>query len=167
MTENLSPEQFLTRTLKGDGEAVTFVLHLCKVLHLWDDLEDRDKPILRADVDKAMYLALVAIPRNAFYRKYFDELNAVLANAIYNWHCANDLESKDTQAGREVAFVIRSSYCDVVLTAARIIGGYDWARLVAPEIRSYWHSEGFTGYQENLDKQRRLAKELEREHILQ
>lgn len=160
-------ETFLLRMLRGDAEAVAFVMQLCQVLHLWDDLEDRDKPIKRADIDQGMYLALVAIPRNGFYRKYFDELNPILANAIYNWHCANDLEAEDTLEGKEIAYVIRSAYSDVALTAARIIGGYEWARTVAPEIRRKWHSEGFKGYQANLETQRQQAKEIANEHFLQ
>ena len=167
MKEKANAEQFLMRALKGDAEAVLFVLQLCEVLHLWDDLEDRDNPVTRDSVDKGMYLALVAIPRNAFYRKYFDELNPILANAIYNWHCANDLEAQDTLKAKEIAYVIRSAYCDVALTAARIIGVYDWARLIAPEIRAHWHSEGFTGYQANLQKQRLLAQEKANGNILQ
>lgn len=39
-----------------------------------------------------MFQALVLLPRNAFYRLHFDELNAILANAITNWRVATRLE---------------------------------------------------------------------------
>jgi hypothetical protein len=164
MTNNTAAELLFARILKGNEEAVTFLIQLCRVLHFWDDLEDRDKSIPRSEVDSAMYIALVALPRNQFYRRYFDELNPLVTNAIFNWHCANQLEADDDEAAKQIAFVIRSAYADVALTAARIVGGYEWARQVAPEIRRHWHKEGFGGYLANLEKQRQSAKELS--HVL-
>jgi hypothetical protein len=159
MTNNTTTEFLFARILKGNEEAVTFLIQLCRVLHFWDDLEDRDKSIPRSEVNAAMYIALVALPRNQFYRRYFDELNPLVANAIFNWHCANQLEAEDDEAAKQIAFVIRSAY------AARILGGYEWAQEVAPEIRRHWHKEGFDGYLANLEKQRQGAKELS--HVLQ
>lgn len=150
--------------LKGNQEAIAFATVMCGILHLWDDLEDRDKRIAREDINRAMYAALVVLPRNTFYQQHFEELNAMVSAAILSWHTANWFEREGTEEDRHVSFVIRSDYCHIVLTAARLVGGYEWARSIAPAMRRFWHSEGFAGYLKNLAQQ--FAKEKELGHVL-
>ncbi|MBX3659197.1 MAG: hypothetical protein KF740_12245 [Ramlibacter sp.] len=160
-----SPEEAFSFVLKGHRDAIAFCFVLCGVLHLWDDLDDRDKPIAREDINQAMYAALVVLPRNAFYQANFAELNALVDSAIMNWHAANAFEREGSDEDKRISFIIRSAYCNVILTAARIVGGYEWARSVAPALRRFWHKEGFDGYLANLSKQ--LSDEKELGHVLQ
>lgn len=158
----MTPEEFLSFVLKRDEQAVAFMLLVCTVLHFWDDLEDRDKPIARSDVDAAMFAALIVLPRNPFYQRHFTELSATLELAILNWHAANELEQRDGIDDKRIAFVVRSHYCNLAIQCARLVGGYAWAREVSVPIRRYWHKEGMDGYLLNLEQQRRQAKELNR-----
>ncbi len=163
-TEFKSSEEAFEFVLKGHRDAVAFATILCGILHLWDDLEDRDKPIAREDIHTAMYSALVVLPRNAFYQDHFAELNPLVDSAIINWHTANIFERQGDDADKHIAFIIRSAYCNIVLAAARIVGGYQWVRSVAPALRRFWHKEGFEGYLSNLAKQ--FATEKELGHVL-
>lgn len=155
-----SAEEALGYVLKGHADAIAFCTLICHVLHVWDDLEDRDKPLSRDTIDEMMYAALVVIPRNSFYRDNFHELNALLSVAIMNWHAANQMEASADVEQLRIAFIIRSSYCDIVQAAVRIVGGYAWAKEVTPALRLFWHKEGFEGYINNLSLQFENAKEL-------
>lgn len=155
-----SPEEVFQYVLKGHRDAVAFAVILCSILHLWDDLEDRDKLVDREDVNQAMYAALVVLPRNAFYQANFAELNALLDSSILNWHAANEMERNGDAEDRHISFIIRSAYCNIVIAAARIVGGYEWARSVTPMLRRFWHKEGFEGYLRNLELQFAREKEL-------
>lgn len=159
ITESTTPEEFFRYILKDHSDAVALLVLMFSVLHTWDDIADGDKPIALADVHQMMYLALVVIPRNAFYRDHFTELNVLLESAITNWHAANELEHGGSDDDKRIAFVIRSNYCNVALAAARIVGGHEWAKSVAPTIRRFWHREGYFTYLKNLSDQLDSEKE--------
>lgn len=158
------PETVFRYVLKGHEDAIAFCLLICHILHIWDDLEDRDKKLSRETIDQAFYGALIVLPRNPFYQAHFLELNTMVESAIQNWHAANAMERSDSLDDKRIAFIIRSEYGNIVLTAARIVGGYAWAKEVAPELRRWWHDEGFEGYMENLAQQFNDEKELD--HVL-
>ena len=147
------------KVMRGHVSATAFLDMICSILHLWDDLHDKDKAIADEQVDRAFWDALIELPRNAFYVQNFAALNTVLSVAIQNWHAANDMEDSTSDDDKEIAFIIRSAYVDLVILSATIIGGYDWAREVTPEIRRFWHNETLAGYKANLAKE-----QLERNH---
>lgn len=157
-------DEALGYALQGHANAMAFCTVLFHVLHVWDDLEDRDKPISRDELDRAMYAALVVLPGNPFYQAHFRELNLLLEVAIQNWHAANEMERRGSEQDKHIAFITRSSYCDLAIACARLVGGYEWARRVTPMLRRFWHAEGFEGYLQNLEKQ--FATEKELGHVL-
>lgn len=140
----------LLRVVCGNESAAHFLDLITNILHLWDDLQDKDKPITAEDINLAFWNALIELPRNAFYRQNFAELNPILAVAIQNWHAANEMEATESADDKQIAFIVRSSYVDLVIQSARICGGYEWARKVTTEIRRFWHGETFAGYLKNL-----------------
>ncbi|MES2942662.1 MAG: hypothetical protein V4772_07320 [Pseudomonadota bacterium] len=59
-------QEAFSYALKDDADAIAFVMLVCTVLHVWDDLEDRDKSLGREQINEAFYMALVVLPRNRF-----------------------------------------------------------------------------------------------------
>jgi hypothetical protein len=157
MTLTTEQQQLLYQAVRGHPEAAEFCITLVEVLHTWDDLIDRDKPVSSEQINSAMWKALVEIPRNPFYQAHFHDLIPCLTTAILNWHAANLMEATESEADKEIAFTLRSSYADVVEQAAHLCGGYEWARQVIPLIRREFHREGYAGYRANLTKQFDLA----------
>lgn len=143
--------------LRHDAGAVAFIDTLFGILHVVDDLTDQDKPVTITQVHDALWHALITLPRNAFYAANFALLNGTLQTAILNWHAANRMEVTEATNAKEVAFVLRSSYNDLITVCAWIIGGDEWARKVAYEVRLYASDEGFQAYQDSLAKERRRA----------
>jgi hypothetical protein len=154
--------------VRNNPDALAFLRTIAQILHFWDDLIDRDHEIDDRQINDAFTLALIELPRNAFYREHFDTLNVILQNAITNWHIANQLEREPHNEDRVrvslmTAFVIRSSYIDLLTQSALIVGGMDWAAHCGPEIHRWAHSEGYDGYLTNLAAEQTARKES---HVL-
>ena len=140
------------RWMRGNASAVDFLRSAFDVAHFWDDLADKDQILDDGQVDAAMFQALVLLPRNAFYRLHFDELNAILANAITNWRVATRLERAGGLPEKRTAYVLRASYVDLVTHSALLLGGMDWARTVGVEVRRL--AEPYAEYLTNLDAEK-------------
>lgn len=144
--------EFLGHYLLGNEAAVAFNLLFTEVLHLWDDLIDRDHPekVTDEDIHRGFRGALVLLPANPFYRAYFDQLHPLIDVAILNWMAANTLEGTDALTDKEIAFIVRSDYINVFVKSLQLVGGFEHARKVLPEVRRLWHDEGYDQYLVNL-----------------
>lgn len=152
----------LALTAAADNRAAADLLcSLVDALHLWDDLIDRDKPVEDERINTVFTNMLVELPRNPFYQAHASNLAPVLIAAIQNWHVANAVERGQVEMPLEAAFVLRSSYVDLVTIVATICGGYEWGRQVAARVRALAHEEGFEKYVLNLEAERqaRAARE--------
>lgn len=139
----------------GDANAADFLFRVIEVAHLWDDMVDRDKPISDDDINRAFITALVTIPRNKFFQAYVGDLTAVMMVAIQNWLAATRVERGAIEAlPLEAAFILRSSFVDLLTLVATINGGRKHGAEVAARVRAMAHREGMTGYLENLTAER-------------
>ncbi|UDM08404.1 hypothetical protein LG409_05725 [Halomonas sp. NyZ770] len=140
----------LLRWMKNDKSAVEYVELVCDIAHKWDDLIDKDKLLDDNSINKLFFDILIRLPRNSFYRKNFDHLNSVLMNAISNWQIATQMEREGGGYETSIAFILRSSYVDLITQAALLCGGNQWACTVGAEARAITHSETYEGYLKNL-----------------
>jgi hypothetical protein len=168
----LTPEQqhktwdeLISWAVCGDADAAAFCMMVCSIAQLWDDLIDKDKPIDPEHINRGFWIALVELPRNRFYQRHFEDLNPLWMVTIQNWHAANYMEAGGTEAELEIAFIIRSACADIVIQAALLVGGYEWARKVTPTIHRISHAEGLDGYKANLAKQFADAAFLKAEQV--
>ena len=123
-----------TKWLCGNAEAVDFILRIHRIVELWDDLLDKDKPVSDAEINGAFISALVALPRNQFYMRNFAVLSPILESAIDSWHVSNALEKLGGKDPLTTAFILRCSFFALTIAAAKIIGGPKWAQTVGTEI---------------------------------
>jgi hypothetical protein len=139
--------------LLGSTEAVQFVVRVFRVLHVWDDLIDRDKALTDDEINSVFWDLLVVLPTDPFYVRNIALLNSTLVNAIVNWHIANKLEREGDEKDKSIAFVLRGAYIDLLSAAAFIVGGMRWAQEIGPAIRRWAHEETFDEYMVNLAKE--------------
>lgn len=139
--------------LLGSTEAVQFVVRVFRVLHVWDDLIDRDKALTDDEINSVFWDLLVVLPTDPFYVRNIALLNSTLVNAIVNWHIANKLEREGDDKDKSIAFILRGAYIDLLSAAAFIVGGMRWAQEVGPAIRRWAHEETFDEYMVNLAKE--------------
>jgi len=120
--------------LKGNFAAVQFCMYVVFVAHLWDDLIDQDNVRSEADINNAFMIALVEIPSNPFYMANVNELRPIMRNTIMQWLDANKLE-RGTDHDKHMAFMLRSSICQIFNYCAYLVGGPEWANEVGPHMR--------------------------------
>jgi hypothetical protein len=148
----------LLHWLKDDKAAADYVEMVCNIAHVWDDLIDRDKDVSDEEIGKAFFEALIRLPRNPFYRKHFDHLNSVLLNSISNWQVATKFERDGGEYEKSIAFILRSSYIDLITQSALLIADQQWARQVGEEARRLTHGETYAGYLQALTEEEKARK---------
>lgn len=151
---NLPLRERLSYVLRGCEPAVNLFLAWRSVLHLWDDLVDRDRRPSDEEIHSAMFAALVEIPLNPFFQKHQDSLMPVLVNAVSNWKAANEFERTDDKRLLSIAYVIRSDYANLLSLMAYLVGGPEWAAKSATLLRAAWTEEDFDAYLNNLAAER-------------
>lgn len=149
-------EQFerIAMTVLRDEDAARFVALIAGAAHLFDDLADRDRVATPQEVLQAFRALAVHLPANPFYRAHFEQLHPLLDVFILSWGTANAFEAGDDEEMLRIAYVIRSDYMNLVLRAAQILHGFDYALHIAPKLRELWHVEGWRGYLKALELQR-------------
>ena len=151
MSDATSPDRAkMLAWMKGDVEAADFCEALLYVLHYYDDLADGDVPRDVEHGNMALWLTLVSMPSNRFYRAYQDEITALLRTSILEWHAANEFEKSDDRHLRTIAYTLRCNAFAVIVLCAERIGGYQWGRLVAQDVRRYGQRETLEQYLEGL-----------------
>lgn len=145
---------------KGHPDAIRFLEDITDILHVWDDLVDKDKPLTDDQINQTMWKVLIDLPRNTFYAANFASLNTLLATAIVNWEVATRME-RDPSGPDDlhIAFILRSSYIDLVLGVALIVGGREHALEMMLPARRMWHNEGFEGYCRALEMEAKARGE--------
>jgi hypothetical protein len=132
--------------LGGCDDAVRMMLGIIDLAHVWDDLVDRDQPVAPKAVNGALWFAVVGLQRNRFYAEHRDRLLPVIETGILNWFAANDLEADGRMTSLEVAHVIRCQVGDVLLLAAEIIHGHEFAAAHAAGIRMFVQQDARAEY---------------------
>ena len=134
MTER---DELLMRWFNGDREAVAFLMCISRISELWDDLEDKDTVITKAQVDDAMFDALINLPCNPFYNKHRGYLTPLLINAINSWQDANMLAT-GTRSERALSYTLRNLDIQIIQAIVFITQGYARLREVSPELWRYF-----------------------------
>jgi hypothetical protein len=136
----------------GNRAAADYLVQIVAALHLWDDLIDKDQPVSDIRINTVFTNLLTELPRNPFFSQHASILTPVTLMAIQNWHVATRAERQEVPGGitPEVAFILRSSYVDIVGLVATLCGGYEHGIDVATRVRVLAHSEGLPAYLTNL-----------------
>jgi hypothetical protein len=139
--------EFISRVLMGNQWAIRMANELFFVSQVWDDLVDGDRPVPHDTINRMMWTALVDLPLNPFYQENFAALHPIIRACIIDWFAANDIE-KDHEHDRQltISYILRDSISNILVHMALLVGGYDWMRQVAPEIRKRVHDESLGKY---------------------
>ncbi len=124
------------RWLKGDPDAIGFILDIHRIAEVWDDLIDRDVTPHPAAINDAFHAALIQIPRNPFFQRNFSLLSPLLEIALIDWQTATAFETSGDREKLRTAFVLRCGLLSLTTMSARILGGPIWAQSVNAELRA-------------------------------
>jgi hypothetical protein len=149
--------ELLEKWMCGHEQALAFLHDLFFIAAIWDDLIDRDTMVPESDIYRVFEVAL-SLPSNPFYVQHIGALSVLLHNSVRNWKAANTLERDAAihENGLMNAFVIRSSYIDLIGYCAMLIKGNAWAEQVTCEARLFNSREGFAHYLKSLEREKEL-----------
>ena len=145
---------FMRVAFSGNEDAVRFVLDICKIADVWDNLIDKDATMSDADIHAAFWAALISLPTNPFYRANQDQLLPLFVAGITNWKAATAIErsSESTGDALEIAHVIRYGIADVVLMTAVLTSGVEIAEKYAVELRMRSQRSNFAEYMTSIGR---------------
>lgn len=129
-------KDLLAKWLRGDQDAIAFILAIHQIAEIWDDLIDQDKPVPPEAINAMLFGALVTLPRNPFYQRNIALLNPLVEQAIVDWHTANAFEKSGDVEKLRMAWVLRSSPFALTVMSSRIVGGHEWAVQTSIELWS-------------------------------
>lgn len=138
---------------KGDMDAALFLKAVTDAAHAWDDVVDADVRLDRSTIAKAFQALVLVIPANPFYRTHRASLDPLIQQAALNWLVATEIE-REPGGPLHVAYILRSSYIDLVAHVALLTGGPLWAQSVCRHVREINQTETMDDYLTNLDRER-------------
>ena len=133
--------QKLDMFLQGNIDAVRFCKDLIALIHVWDDLIDRDVERTDNEINDAFRIALIEIPSNPFYRAYQNHFIPLIMNCILQWEDANKMEAGDDLDNKKMAWMLRASVVQIISYCAFIIGGMEWSRKIGVSIREMYEEK--------------------------
>lgn len=133
-----------------DSDAMRFCLQLMDLIHIWDDLIDKDIEPDAETINRAMLTALVDLPLNPFYHKHVQALAPLLVNAFLQWQDANSMEVPGApDSDLNMAWMLRASVYQIFAFCVFLAGGMDYARQVGPTVRRMY-GEKLEQYKEEM-----------------
>lgn len=129
----------------NDSRAVNLAMQILFVVHVWDDLIDKDKTVTSSMINKAFRYAIYDIPTNPIMNR---ELNILWLSCYNQWLAANEMEIKKEQY--EKAYMLRAAIYSMFLQIASVVGGLDHAEKISYELFSLY-GESFSMYKEEFE----------------
>jgi hypothetical protein len=118
----------------GDDNAVRFVLDFTHFVEIYDDLVDQDKPISVSDINSALFSVLCYMPSNPFFLQHRLTLTPLIFTTINAWADANEFQ-KGTVSEKALAYGLKASGVEVLLSIISITRGVEYMRSVSAEVR--------------------------------
>ena len=143
---SLPEREFLEYVLQGDQEAISFFQTLCRISQTWDDLIDQDKAVSPVEINRAFWMALVALPGNGFYQQHFRALHTLITGAIFDWWDSEELKRSAKKEHQAVAYTLRSAVSVLLGHIVYLSAGYEWHCKVSSLIRRYIYTDSLDEY---------------------
>lgn len=125
----------LYRILDHD-DAVRFILLIMEMGEQWDDVVDGDMQATPDAICKLMWLAIVDLQLDPFYKQHHHSLLPVLIVGMNAWMDSIKLE-QGTRQQRAIAYGLRDFYLEVIGMAIYLLHGYEAMRRDTAEIRAF------------------------------
>lgn len=122
---------------KSNTAAIELSFMLLDVMHIWDDLVDRDKPVVEDDINRAFFMSLQMIPTHPLWNV---GLSTMLTSVYLRWHTATHIERDKAATDNDLAkaWMLRAGVFDLFELLCQQLFGLAWAEDCGPAIRAYY-----------------------------
>jgi hypothetical protein len=138
----------------GNQDALNVYRMFVSLLHLWDDLVDKDKPenTTESQINNAFLICLVYLQANPFYRSIQDQILPMWITVVSGYETANKFEKDKDEHGIEIAHTLRYAAGNILAYMVHVCVGPEKAKEILPEL---WKDVVFERYddykKEHLD----------------
>jgi len=122
---------------KGNRQASELSFLLLNIVHTWDDLVDKDKPVSEAQINRAFLDATVRLTMNPLWDSH---IASNFMNVYLRWSTANAIERDNASTHNDLAkaWMLRASVYDIFVLIAHKLYGIEWAEEVGPVVHKYY-----------------------------
>jgi hypothetical protein len=124
----------------GNQDGVKLFQAVGELLHTWDDLIDKDKPVADVAINRAFLTALVHLPANPIYRAIQVDILPMWVTIVSAYEAANKFEQDKDPHGIEISHSLRYAAGHIIAYAMHVCVGPDRAREMVPDM---WKSVVF------------------------
>ena len=116
------------------------------LLHTWDDMVDRDKPISAEEINRAFLIALALLPANPVYQRVQGFAAPFWICVVQAYEAANAMEREGEGHGLEISHSLRYAAGHIIAYAMAATAGYEASARYAPEMWRCVIAERFEPY---------------------
>lgn len=134
----------------GDPHGLEMYRLFVDLLHTWDDLVDKDKPVDESAINGAFLTCLVYLPANPFYRRIQQAVLPMWLTVVSAYEVANKFQRDKDEHGVEIAHNLRYAAGHIVAYAMQTALTPDKARQYLPEMWKAVVYERFEPYRQEV-----------------
>lgn len=142
----MSTYQLTAEDFGGNQEIFYIFNSLFSLVHIWDDLIDKDKPVTDAKINEAFRIALVHLPSSPLYRSLQVELLPIIISVIMAYDTANKLEATKEEVCLGASHGLRFGWVHILNHLMFTVFGYDEAMKYMPKLWRVIVGETFVSY---------------------
>jgi hypothetical protein len=147
-----SPQSRL-KWFNNNQDAFNMVEMIIEMLHVWDDVVDKDKEVTEQDINKAFSIALIYLPMNSFYRQIQANAIPMWVNIISAYETANKFEKEKDVKELNIAYSLRSAIGQIIGYSIFVLNTKQLSSEYIPLMWKWLHGEDLSEYQiEHLNK---------------
>lgn len=136
----------------GNEHALQMFRMFGDLLHIWDDLVDKDRERTEEEINHAFAIALVYLPANPFYKSIQEQIMPMWLTVISAYQVANHYQNSKDEHGIEIAHGLRYAAGNIIAYAMHVCVGPVKAQEYLPEVWKVIIPERFEDYRkEHLD----------------
>jgi hypothetical protein len=130
----------------GNQHALNMYRMFADLLHLWDDLVDKDNDTSEVEINNAFLICLVYLQANPFYKSIQEQILPMWITVVSGYETANKYEKSKDEHGIEIAHTLRYAAGNIIAYAIYVCVGAEKARDILPEVWKDIVAERFEEY---------------------
>ena len=134
--QNPEAKGLIAEITEGNPAAYDFLWRFWNFMHVYDDLLDRDKPVLPEEAIRELLAFVSAISFNPFYLENRQSLFTMLV-MVCNRNLVGDAWKSGTMEQRVLSPAVRCGDLDLYAHVAYLCGGWRRMRILDEKIRTY------------------------------
>ena len=121
----------------GNADAERLCRLFCARCHLWDDVEDKDKPVTDDRIVHIETQWTLEMTGNQFWLAHRSTLGPLMVLGMVAWRDANRLGKSADLKDQIAADVLKAKYHDVLWATALLTGGVKKLMEITSEFREF------------------------------